>query len=383
MIKRKSISLSWFIIFFLFLIKANYSQQTISSSILHDGIQRSYILYVPQEYSPNQAIPLLLNFHGYGSNASQQMIYGDFRSIADTAVFLVVHPLGTEDDLGNLHWNVGWGGSTVDDVGFTNALIDSLKQDYNIEENRIYSTGMSNGGFMSYKLACELSDRITAVASVTGSMTENQIQNCNSQHPIPILEIHGTADDVVPYEGNYMFLSIPDVLTHWVEFNNCASSPIINEIPDYNPNDGSTVTHYLYDNGSNGSVVEHFKVNNGTHTWPGSIFDLGGTNYDIDASSEIWKFLSRYRLDELNNLTSVFDHRNIKNSIEVYPNPFNSYINISRDHFEQEKYELVSVSGHLIKTGFINSRHQKIKTDELSKGVYILRISDQIFILTK
>src|SRR4030095_1043345 len=149
---------SFFLIFCLPLFLEG--QQTINGTITHGGLQREYILYVPSSYEPGTPAPLVLNFHGYTSNALEQMFYGDFRPIADTAGFLVVHPQGTKDMLGNNHWNVGWGTSTVDDLGFTSALIDSLSAQFDIDPNRIYSTGMSNGGFMSYKLACELSDRI-------------------------------------------------------------------------------------------------------------------------------------------------------------------------------------------------------------------------------
>ena len=382
MMTRKNISIFCSIFFFLFIINVSFAQQIINASITHDGLQRSYILYVPENYSQDQPSPLLFNFHGYSSNAIQQMSYGDFRPIADTAVFLIVHPLGTEDDLGNLHWNVGWGGSTVDDVGFTDALIDSLELDYNIDENRIYSTGMSNGGFMSYKLACDLSLRFTAIASVTGTMTEGQTENCNCQHPTPILEIHGTADDVVPYNGNYMFSSIPEVISYWVDYNNCNSSPIINNLPDIDPDDGSTVTHYLYENGNNGATVEHFKVINGTHTWPGSNFDLGGTNYDIDASVEIWKFLSKFKLDELINNTNTHEIAQTSEII-VYPNPFNSYINIKKESAKQERYQIVSVDGIPLINGVLYSHNQKIDLNKLPNGIYILKISDQRFMITK
>jgi len=144
------------------------AQQTISDSISHDGMTREYILYVPANYTGTEEVPLLFNFHGYTSNATEQMWYGDFRSIADTAGFIIIHPEGTEDGTGTTHFNVGWGGSTVDDVSFTEALIDSISAEYTINQDRIYSTGMSNGGFMSFKLACELSDRIAGIASVTG-----------------------------------------------------------------------------------------------------------------------------------------------------------------------------------------------------------------------
>ena len=189
-----------------------FSQQTITASITHGGLQRDYILYVPANYTGTTAVPLLFNFHGYTSNATEQMWYGDFRAIADTAGFLIVHPEGKLDGSGNTHFNVGWGGSSINDVGFTSALIDSLLLDYSIDEDRVYSTGMSNGGFMSYQLACELSDRIAAIASVTGSMNMGWFNSCNPNHPMPIMEIHGTADGNVPYA------TIPSIMDFWANF---------------------------------------------------------------------------------------------------------------------------------------------------------------------
>ena len=139
----------YFIFFFtliLFPFLGN-SQQTINGSISHDNLDREYILYVPENYTGNDPIPLVFNFHGLGSNANEQMFYGDFRPIADTAGFIIVHPQGTIFS-GNAHFNVGGftNGSTVDDVGFSVALLDSIAANYNIDLDRVYSTGMSNGG---------------------------------------------------------------------------------------------------------------------------------------------------------------------------------------------------------------------------------------------
>jgi len=186
------------ILLFTGFVFSSSAQQTINASITHDGIERDYILYVPEIYDGSTAVPLVLNFHGFGSGASQQMFYGDFRDIADTEGFLLVHPEGTTL-IGNQFWNVGFPGlsSTIDDVGFTEALIDELATLYTIDLDRVYATGMSNGGFMSFLLACQLSEKIAAVASVTGSMTQDTFDDCNAQLPTPVLQIHGTEDDVV------------------------------------------------------------------------------------------------------------------------------------------------------------------------------------------
>ena len=276
------------------------AQQTINESIIHDGIQRNYIVYIPEIYDGSSAVPLVLNFHGYGSNATQQMFYGDFRDIADTEGFLLVHPEGTLSN-GNQFWNVGFPGttsSTIDDVGFTEALIDELANSYAIDLDRVYATGMSNGGFMSFLLACQLSEKIAAVASVTGSMTPGTFNDCNAQHPTPVLQIHGTNDSVVPYDGNSIWtLPIVDVVSYWVNYNNCDTTPTTTTFPDLDLSDGSTVEHSVYEDGDLGSTTEHMKVIGGGHTWPGSIINTPGTNQDIDASMEIWSFFSRFDIN--------------------------------------------------------------------------------------
>ena len=213
-------------------------QQTINASINHGGITRDYILYVPNSYVTGNQVPLVFNFHGYTSNATQQMWYGDFRAIADTAGFIIVNPEGTLDNSGVTHWNVGWGGSTIDDIGFTSALIDSIAAEYSINQDRIYSTGMSNGGFMSYQLACELSDRIAAIASVTGSMNLGWFNSCNPSHPMPVMEIHGTLDQTIPYNAGSFTESATDIMDFWRGINNCNNTPIVTNIPDINTTDG-------------------------------------------------------------------------------------------------------------------------------------------------
>jgi polyhydroxybutyrate depolymerase len=291
-----------FIICFPILIQA---QQTINGSITYGGLQREYILYVPAIYNANNPTPLVFNFHGYTSDAASQMWYGDFRSIADTAGFLIVHPEGTLDNNGTSHWNVGWGGSTVNDIGFTSALIDSLASQYSINLNRVYSTGMSNGGFMSYHLACELSNEIAAVASVTGSMNIGWFNTCNPNHPMPVMEIHGTADPTVTYNTSSFSESMSDIMTFWSNFNSCSSSPVITSVPDINTSDGCTAEHQVWTNGNNGVEVEHYKIINGAHTWPGTAFAFGVTNFDINASVKIWEFFSKYDINGLITPTQI------------------------------------------------------------------------------
>lgn len=347
-----------------------YAQQTINGSIMHDGIGREYILYIPACYTGAEAVPLVMNYHGYGSNAFEQMNYGDFRPVTDTAGFLVVHPQGTLH-LGVPHWNVGgWTvGSTADDVGFTSALIDSLSAEYNIDLNRVYATGMSNGGFMSFLLACQLSDEISAIASVTGSMTMETYNACSPSRPVPVLQIHGTDDHVVPYTGSILFKPVEQVLEYWVEFNNCNPTPEYTLLPDIDPNDGSTVEHYVYNDGDNDVTVEHYKVIGGGHTWPGNAIGGPGTNYDINASAEIWDFFSRY---DLNGLTGSDLPSKTDNEVVVYPNPARSFVIVETTGLQKSDYLLMSLMGKIMDGGVVPNGKLIIGLSGYPPGVYFL-----------
>ena len=356
-----------------------FSQQTINGTMMHDGIARTYKLYVPAIYSGNTAVPLLFNFHGYTSNSNEQMFYGDFRNIADTANFLVVHPQGTLDANNTTHFNVGWGGSSVDDLGFTEALLDSLSAAYSIDQNRIYAVGMSNGGFMSFRLACDLSAKIAAVGSVTGSMLPSTLLNCNASHPMPVIQIHGTTDATVPYIGSTGWTApIENVLNHWATFNNCSPVPTIVNVPNTNTSDGSTVEKYTYDNGDNCSKVVHFKVTNGQHTWPGSIFNLAGTNYDIIASVEVWNFLSKYDIFGLITCNPAkVDEQKGFIDFQVFPNPSNKSIHVDLKTAESTSYEIYSLCGQLLKSGSISMSSSEIDISNLHPQGYLLKIGGQ------
>ena len=358
---------------------SSFAQQTINASITHDGIQRNYILYIPELYDGSSDVPLVLNFHGFGSNANEQMFYGDFRDIADTEGFLLVHPEGTTF-IGNQFWNVGFPGlsSTVDDVGFTEALIDELATLYAIDLDRVYATGMSNGGFMSFLLACQLSEKIAAVASVTGSMTQDTFDDCNAQHPTPVLQIHGTDDGVVLYNGNNLSIPIADVISYWVDYNNCETTPTTTTLPDVDVSDGSTVEHSVYEDGDNGITTEHMKVIGGGHTWPGSVINTAGTNQDIDASMEIWLFFSRY---DINGLLSTDDYEN--RHVSIYPNPTQSKINLSLNYAKEVHYKLFSPLGKQLMTGTITSGNEEIDISHLPSNIYFLKVGNQVFKVLK
>jgi polyhydroxybutyrate depolymerase len=356
-------------IFTLSFLGSVYAQTTTSGSYVFDGQTREYRVYIPAAYDGSTPVPLVFNLHGYGSNNVEQEQYGDFRSIADTANFIIVHPMGLVDLFGSTHWNA-FGTSDVDDVGFLSSLIDTIYAAYNIDGNRIYSTGMSNGGFMSHKLACLLSGRIAAIASVTGSITTTEIDACITNHPMPVMQIHGTADETVPYEGNVIFMPVEDVVAHWVSFNECTNEPITTELPDIDPTDGCTVTHYLYEDGLLGSTVEFYKVTNGGHTWPGSAFDIGETTYDFNASKEIWRFFSQYSMIEL---TSGVAEEEAGFLFDIYPNPSNeSVVNLSFSGLEDKLITVTNLMGQVIFQETVSQTNVEINLE--NQGIYLVTV---------
>jgi polyhydroxybutyrate depolymerase len=343
-----------------------FGQQSTVKTIQHDGLTRTYRIYVPNSYTGQENVPLLFNLHGYTSNAQEQEFYGDFRPIADTANFILIHPQGTLDASNNMHWDA-FNVSGVDDIGFISRLIDTLASNYAIDLNRVYSVGMSNGGYMSYELACELGHKITAVGSVTGSMAINRPLTCNPIKPTPIIQIHGTQDPTVPYNGNATSTSIPNLINYWVGHNNCNATPTVTQVPDSDPTDFSTVEHSLYTNGDNNTTVSLFKVINGGHTWPGAPITIGVTNQDINASVEIWKFFQAYDTETLLSLAE----QAINTALKVYPNPSSGAINIESDD-QINTIAVFDLSGKKIYEIQVDSNSHILPLNE--KGVYFLHI---------
>lgn len=264
-----------------------HSGKTITDSIQHGGIKREFTIYVPKKYSAISPVPLLFNLHGYTSNASEQMWYGDFRNIADTAGFIIVHPQGSKYH-DTTHWNTGgWTPlSTVDDLEFLDSLIYYMVTKFKIDPKRIYSAGMSNGGEMSYLLACKLGYKIAAIASVGGAMTPETFNACQPGRAIPILHIHGTSDQVVPYTGDRTAISIEAGLRFWARNNNCDSIPNIIAMDNTNLSDSTTAEHIVY---RGVTAVEHFKIISGDQT-----FCLFISGLNRNSSLLLFSFLTTY-----------------------------------------------------------------------------------------
>ncbi len=350
------------------------SQQTINKSIEHNGELRSYILYIPEAFVDNEETPLVLCFHGYGSSAETISSYANFQAIADTANFIIAFPEGAIHD-NSSHWNVeGWiENSPYDDIGFTEFIIDDISSEYTINQERIYSTGMSNGGFMSFLLACQLSPKIAAVASVTGSITPQNLENCSPEKFIPFLQIHGTSDFVIPYEFPVTHTeSIPSLLEYWTTFNECSAEPSLESLPNISTSDGSTVEKYTYFDCTNNIENIHFKVIGGGHDWPGA-----WGNMDVNASEEIWKFFAQYDINgPINTTTSL--QKISKAEISIYPNPTSDYI-IIENLTSTTTVTIFSLDGRVLLSKQVEADNPQLSLLGLCPNFYLVEIDEEIF----
>ena len=276
----------------------NYEERILKCELTHKGLDRYYYIQLAHQEAEGLS-SVLFNLHGYGSNALEQMYYTNFNNLANTKEnnFILIHPQGaplnTVLTSSSSHWNSGgWTiGSTVDDVDFIDTIIKLVSQKYNLNQDRIYSTGMSNGGFMSYHLACNLSSKIAAIASVTGSMSKETYEDCNPTHSTSILQVHGTIDATVPFEGNSALgmRSINDVMDYWKLYDACDIEPI-SIVTDYFDIEIS-VQHDTYLNCLNDVQVELYKIEGMGHRWPNK------QRYGISATEKIWEFINLYDIN--------------------------------------------------------------------------------------
>jgi polyhydroxybutyrate depolymerase len=325
-----------------------------------EGIDRVYKVHLPPDYSPDSLYPMVFNLHGLGSNGIEQQLYSGFDFVADTAGIIVVYPDGVDNQ-----WTV-YGSAGPNDVGFISALIDTMAAHYSIDLDRVYSTGMSMGGFMSYRLACELDLRIAAIASVTGLLVTSP---CEPSRPFPILQMHGTADPVVPYSG------VPITISYWTLYNNCPPDPVVTDLPDIDTNDNSTVTLSYYGPCDDLTEVILYTINGGEHTWPGSVILIGITNQDINGSVEIWNFFKNYTLD---GYTEIEGPEKDVYSLNIYPNPFSGYATLDVQGPYSKEYEvrIIDITGKVLKqAAYTGEKRQLIDATGLETGIYFLEMT--------
>jgi polyhydroxybutyrate depolymerase len=271
-----------------------------------DDRERTYLVHVPKREDAAQPWPVVLMFHGGGSDAHAMVEFTGLNEKADEAGFLVVYPNGT----GRLQRVLTWNGGNccgramadnVDDVKFVAALLDDLAQVVPVDVNRVCATGMSNGAIMCYRLAAELADRIAAIAPVAGPMGT---ESCSPSRPVSICHFHGTDDAYAPFQGGVgkrsltrtNFYSVEHSLAAWVKANGCHPKPEVTELPAQ-VDDGTSITRTTYSGGQGGAEVVLYTIQGAGHTWPGrpsQLSILGTSTKNISANDAMWEFFRRH-----------------------------------------------------------------------------------------
>ena len=276
-------------------------------TFLSGGLEREYMLYIPQSAEKNS--PLVFMLHGLGSTHTIIMNYSQMNQVADKHGFVVCYPQGIRGAENTRHtkkgtpfWNVGYEthkNETVDDVSFIKSLAIYLQQEYNLDPEKTFCAGMSNGGDMSYLLGCEAPDIFKAIAPITGCMMGWIYESCNKNDPVPVFQVHGTADKTTYYDGDVdnrdkwgAYMGVETTINFWVDRNECKEVNI-DTLPDIDRNDGSIVITEKYTGGRNNNEVWFYKVINGDHEWPPG-WPVKSGNGDLNTSEEIWKFFQHF-----------------------------------------------------------------------------------------
>lgn len=273
-------------IFFLLLINIYCAQWF---SLNHDLITRYYYISYPDDINSYDPPGLIINMHGFGGNAESQRSYSQMDVFAHPRNMAVVYPQGQVNAWGYTAWNIGtfWDQSNIDDVGFISLMIDQIGNDFEINLDKVYACGMSNGGYMAYELACELEDKIAAFGSVTGNFMLNtsEGQTCDFTREIPIVHFHGTADDVVDYYPPTFdqALSVSESIDFWSDYNNLDLESA------YNLNENVEI--YTYYNQESTTEFMHYRIYGGGHVW-------FGNNWGFNTSEELVNFFLNYNLSE-------------------------------------------------------------------------------------
>ena len=279
-------------------IKRDYTE-----SMADGGLTRTYYIHLPQSYDKQHMVPLVLAFHGSSSTGKNLAQQTHLNTIADTGGFIAVYPDGYQQQ-----WADGRGTTPpeqagVNDVEFVSDLIDKLVGELAIDKSRVYVTGMSNGGIFSERLGCELASKITAIASVSGTMAAKTAQQCQPARSIPFMLFMGTNDNSVPFGGGEVDgnqgvdLLVAETIQQWVANDECSTTPTITPAPSAT-NDGTSVSLMHYSSCKDNTDVMLYTIDGGVHTWPGSAdTNQSSAQSDrLDAGQVMWQFFQQYHL---------------------------------------------------------------------------------------
>jgi len=346
------------ILLFLFLTA------TVQAQIQHfewQGIQREYLVKIPAQH--DETMPVMYFLHGLGDNITRLDNEFHFQQIADNFGWMMVIPQARNEGNGTM-WNAYLTYSTTDDSGFLMALLDSLSVQYSVDQDSVFFTGFSMGGFMTHRMAIEHGDRITACAPVSGLITA-PMSHYTAVAPVRMLHIHGTNDPVVGYDGNSQYfgydlgLSVDEILDYWKNANLCMDEPMIDTFPDLH-NDGLRFVRYSY---TGDAELQHIKVIGGNHTWYHS-----ADQYDISYLTEIHRFFT----ESSGGNIGVYEAED--GGLRLWPNPMKGQCSIEVEN--DTNVELFDLQGRLLATYPFKKGVNQIDISSLSDGLYFIKTSD-------
>jgi len=328
----------------------------VTATIQHNGITRNHIVYVPTGYVPGSAVPLVFVMHGFTQSASAIMSATGFNAVAEQEGFIAAYPNGVNDG-----WNTNSpfpGGSTADDVGYIGALRDTLITQFSIDTTRIYACGFSAGGYMSFKLACESPKCFAAIASVAGTINNGAVSACAPQHTPGVMQIHGTSDLVVSYNGSiFSGLGVPAVLDLWTGLLDCSTPAVITPVT-------SSIEKQVFAPCEGNAQVVHYRISGGGHVWP--------TGAAFSATNAIWEFFQDFSCGAITTGMPT----TTTNSLHVWPNPVaaNAWVDGIGG---ATPYALLDATGRSVRTGTLPMQQGMLDMQDLGAGTYILRLLDE------
>ncbi|NNE68610.1 MAG: prolyl oligopeptidase family serine peptidase [Pyrinomonadaceae bacterium] len=310
--RRKTLTLIFGLIFTSLSLSCVYGQARTPRHLIKKTIKigkydRTYHLFVPKGVSKNRDLPLVFVLHGGGGTGLRMERWLGFTALARKDKFIAVYP----DGIGK-NWNDGRETNrsrahreNIDDLAFVKEMVDEISRTYNVDENRIFATGPSNGGFFSNFVAAQMSDTFAAIAPVIGGIADPFYKRFDPSEPVSVFFIQGTADPLVPYNGGTVarnrgkLISTDRAIGLWNKANGTNKRPVRGDLPDTNRRDGCKVETYTWKNGRNQTEVVLYKAVGGGHTWPGASqyapkFLIGGVCRDFDATKAVWEFFKSH-----------------------------------------------------------------------------------------
>ena len=360
------------------------SAQHVARTMEFEGTSRKYMEYIPTS-SPDGSMPVVFLLHGLGDNCNNfsslhfESVAPNWIIITPEATKATINIMGYSMNAGEA-WAAGVGGENisygsynigdinlnenVNDEGFILTILDSLENNFNVDTDSVFVAGFSMGGFMSNKMAVKHADRITAIASVSGTLGHFQAfeptGNINTMH------IHGTADETISYANadfNFQGIAIPvglgaeALVETWRNYNQCSTEPVVYNFED-TKNDGLTFEQYTYKNEESGHKTVFIKVNNGVHDWYSS------NSHDIDYNTEIYKFFIGQE-----NIPTGIDS-NLNENLSIYPNPATDIININAN--DNSEIAIFNATGKEVKRINTEKGINAISVSDLPNGLYFI-----------